>query len=512
MNIKIENLEQKAIEPIRFDLTERLDSFNKIFKTSLQPENSIFGITETLKDTGILERLSRKADGTAVKEYYREGKIFQSRESLKGKVITTLYDDNGTAYLRETVTKDSAGMLRNGVAQLRANIEIKKGNFTARTDSLGRPVSNKITDIKLSSERQNLSNKLKTSGYRAGDQRGHIIADILGGPASKENVVPQTSEANMSKMKQVENIVKEHVQNGDKVEYEVKTNYIGNDPDARPTSFEPKIKVNGQELELSPELKKIYNNDFSETGKAGKFVNNAKELITENAVKAIPHHKAGMEMGIEAAKITMAVSTVQNTVDFVQGEITAEELVTNIAKDTGTAAAVGYGTGFISSVVSTTMQQSSHQLIQSVGRSSIPAAVVSFGVQSYDSVVDFAKGDITGQELAYDLGENASSVAGGVIGGAMAGAALGSIVPGAGTAVGFGVGLVGSMVGCAVASEAYATAVEAGNKGAQVLLDKASDFAADAYEIAKIEVPESAESIRSALNDFASKNSLPFSI
>jgi hypothetical protein len=316
----------------------------------------------------------------------------------------------------------------------------------------------------------------------------------------------------MSKMKQVENIVKEHVQNGDKVEYEVKTNYIGNDPDARPTSFEPKIKVNGQELELSPELKKIYNNDFSETGKAGKFVNNAKELITENAVKAIPHHKAGMEMGIEAAKITMAVSTVQNTVDFVQGEITAEELVTNIAKDTGTAAAVGYGTGFISSVVSTTMQQSSHQLIQSVGRSSIPAAVVSFGVQSYDSVVDFAKGDITGQELAYDLGENASSVAGGVIGGAMAGAALGSIVPGAGTAVGFGVGLVGSMVGCAVASEAYATAVEAGNKGAQVLLDKASDFAADAYEIAKIEVPESAESIRSALNDFASKNSLPFSI
>jgi hypothetical protein len=93
MNIKIENLEQKAIEPIRFDLTERLDSFNKIFKTSLQPENSIFGITETLKDTGILERLSRKADGTAVKEYYREGKIFQSRESLKGKVITTLYDD-----------------------------------------------------------------------------------------------------------------------------------------------------------------------------------------------------------------------------------------------------------------------------------------------------------------------------------------------------------------------------------------------------------------------------------
>lgn len=111
-----------------------------------------------------------------------------------------------------------------------------------------------------------------------------------------------------------------------------------------------------------------------------------------------------------------------------------------------------------------------------------------------------------------DLGENASSVAGGVIGGAVAGAAMGSIVPGAGTAVRFGVGLVGSMVGCAIASEAYATAVEAGNKGAHVLIDKASGFAAEAYEIAKKEVPESAESIRSALNDFASKNRLPFSI
>jgi hypothetical protein len=68
------------------------------------------------------------------------------------------------------------------------------------------------------------------------------------------------------------------------------------------------------------------------------------------------------------------------------------------------------------------------------------------------------------------------------------------------------------MVGCAVASEAYVTAVEAGSKGADVLIEKASDLATNAYETARIEIPASAENIRNALNDFASYNGLPFSI
>lgn len=74
-----------------------------------------------------------------------------------------------------------------------------------------------------------------------------------------------------------------------------------------------------------------------------------------------------------------------------------------IAKDTGTAGAVGYGTAFLSTAVSQTMSKSSLALIKSVSGSCVPASVVSFAVDSYDSISDFAQGHIDGNELAYDL-------------------------------------------------------------------------------------------------------------
>ena len=104
------------------------------------------------------------------------------------------------------------------------------------------------------------------------------------------------------------------------------------------------------------------------------------------------------------------------------------------------------------------------------------------------------------------------SVGGGIAGGMAAGAALGSIVPGAGTVVGAGVGLVGSMVGCAVASEAYATAVEHGGEGAKVLASKAQELATNAVETAKSEVPEKVDFIKQAINDFATENDVPIRV
>ena len=89
------------------------------------------------------------------------------------------------------------------------------------------------------------------------------------------------------------------------------------------------------------------------------------------------------------------------------------------------------------------------------------------------------------QELAYDLGENAAQIGGGIAGAALAGAAVGSVVPGAGTVVGFGAGLVGGMVGCAVASEAYASAVEFGAENVDALADKAQEMANKTVDIAK---------------------------
>lgn len=221
-------------------------------------------------------------------------------------------------------------------------------------------------------------------------------------------------------------------------------------------------------------------------------------------------HKAGMDSAAVAVTITAAVSTVDNVSKVFDGEITAQEAFVDVAKDTAAAGGIAYATAFVSTAASQAMSASSHQLIKSLGNAGVPAAVISVGVQSYDSVVDYATGVIDGKQLAYDLGENVSQVAGGMVGSAIAGAAVGSIVPGAGTAVGFAAGMVGGMIGCAVASEAYASAVEFGAEHADELLDKAKEMATKTVDIAKEVVPDAVGGLVSSINDFAITNKLPF--
>ena len=102
---------------------------------------------------------------------------------------------------------------------------------------------------------------------------------------------------------------------------------------------------------------------------------------------------------------------------------------------------------------------------------------------------EFAKGEISGGELAYDLGENATTIAGSIKGavigtsiGAKVGAVAGTVAGPAGTAVGVAVGSVagaiaGTVVGCVVASEVYATAVEFGVENADKIADGSRLFA-----------------------------------
>ena len=250
------------------------------------------------------------------------------------------------------------------------------------------------------------------------------------------------------------------------------------------------------------------------TQEAVEAVTNPKQYMRKIYIKdtLLNANKAGLDTGGIAAGLSCAVSTVDNVQKYFKGEVTAQEAVLDIAKDTGVAGLAGYGTGFVTSAVATTMSHSSHVLIQKVGSSCAPAAVVAWGVQSFDSITDYAQGEITGNELAYELGKNGASVAGGIVGGMAAGAALGSVVPGAGTLVGAGVGLVGSMVGCAVASEAYATAVEHGGEGAKVLATKAQELATNTIEAAKVEVPEKVDFIKQAINNFATENNVPIRV
>ena len=249
------------------------------------------------------------------------------------------------------------------------------------------------------------------------------------------------------------------------------------------------------------------------------------KMMTKQAVKI--GHQAGVESGAFAAGLTATISTVDNVQKFMNHELTAQEAVLDIAKDTGTAGAAAYGTTFVSTAVTSLMSSSSHELIRSVASSGVPGIVISFGIDTHDSVINFAQGNIDSYELAYELGEGAVHIAGAMAGaeiasnvGAVVGGTIGSVVPGAGTAVGivvgkaagYGVGMVGGMVGCAIASEAYATTVEFGTENAGLLAEKAKSAAEGTIQLVKENAPERVDDVRNAVNKYAAKFNLPFSV
>lgn len=501
--MNLESFERQGLDKIKLDLTEKLKGFNDAFSTSVKADNGFYGVSSIERDNGVRIDIARNEIGQISKDYYQDGKLTQNRLKVDdGLWERTRFDDNETPYLKETI-KFGKESPREFFYQLAADTRISKGNFTALTDSLGRPIFNEIKDVNLrEGKRQNL-NVVRTNEYRIGDERGHLIADSLGGPSTAENIVAQLKEVNHGKFIDVEEIVRQLKRDNpdSKVDYSIKTNYA--DQSTRPSSFEPKIVIDGKEISLPKELKKIYNDvDMNK-------LDQAKVVVNESIEKIRPVHNSGMEMGKNAAMVTFAMSTVDNVYRFSCGGISAEEMVTDIVKETGVSGAVGYGTGFISSAVSKQMLNSGHALFNSLGNSAIPVAAITFGVESFDSVNNFAQGNITMKELCYDLGENGIGVAGSIEGakyGAMAGTAIAGI-PGA--AVG---GIVGGMVGYAVTTQVYVTVVETGGENVQLLTDKAQEFAKNTYKAAEEYIPEKAESIRTAMAEFADKAGMPISV
>ena len=232
-------------------------------------------------------------------------------------------------------------------------------------------------------------------------------------------------------------------------------------------------------------------------------------------------HDAGISTARSAAIIVAGMSAGTNILAVYNGEITAQEAVVNVARDTGTAAAIGYGTGFISGSVAAATSSSAHKLVRTLGSAGVTGAAISFGIASFNDVVQFAQGEIDGTEFAINLGRNATGVAG-AMGGAKIGATVGAVAGLPGAVIG---GLAGGTVGFLVTTSAYATAVEVATNGVGVLsertenaIESASELLNTAREMGQgvldtiaTTAPETLESVRSGLNNVASTLSLPIS-
>lgn len=148
----------------------------------------------------------------------------------------------------------------------------------------------------------------------------------------------------------------------------------------------------------------------------------------------------GLQQAKTAIMVTGAISTVDNISACMDGKITAEDAVKNIALETGTAAVGSFGVEFVSSTASEMMKHSSNQLIKKVGsvsRGNTAALVVSYGIEVHETVIDYANGTIDNKEFADEMARGAAKVAGGAIG----------------TSIGSAAGPLGSYYGGQIGSE-----------------------------------------------------------
>lgn len=501
-----EAFEQEALASTKIDLADKLSALNKHFDTSVKPYDGLYGTTRVDKGFGASEVTGKNELGHFFRDYLQDDKLYLRRIHLGNHQIKTQYfDDFGTCYL-SSVPKVTEGV-KGLEMTLTPNTTIVKGNYTAVTDAFGRPVLNKIEDLQLRPQgapRKPLSKNLYDESYvPKGDgtytyERGHLTPDSFGGPATKDNIVPQLSDVNRKQFAEVERIARSLKEDGHTVDYEVRTNYSDLKAKTQPSSFEHRITVDGKKHELPDHLKKIYNTD--DPTLSHKVFTTAKERLGAG-------HELGVNNGLLAAAITLPVATMDGVSSYLDGKITLEEMVIGIASETTAAGAFGYGTTFITVNISQAMSASSSALISRIGGSCAPAAVVSFAVTSYEDASSYARGEIEAEELALNLGENAAGVAGAFAGGACAGAALGAVAGPAGSFVG---SIVGGAAGCALATEAYSSAVEMGSEHIEALSTQVDQCITSTMDAVVETAPEHLEEIRQAFNDYFAENDLHF--
>ncbi|RVZ71418.1 hypothetical protein EC585_05060 [Helicobacter pylori] len=160
-------------------------------------------------------------------------------------------------------------------------------------------------------------------------------------------------------------------------------------------------------------------------------------------------HQAGMDAMQTGALIGGGVSLVTNILEcFVNGK-DPKKAIKHTAIATLKGGALSYGSAFASSSLGGLMQSSANKVIQSFGKSSLPAMIVGACVTNFTIFGRYLSGKIDEAELCKQLGRtNTSLISGGAM--AVAGQALISIpVVGA---------LIGSFVGAAL-SEAFFNAL-----------------------------------------------------
>jgi len=200
-------------------------------------------------------------------------------------------------------------------------------------------------------------------------------------------------------------------------------------------------------------LEKIRKNlrKSSVSSKEALFARMHPELSTAADVIKISH-RAGLQTAGSAALIGGSVSIVKNLVAVCKGETDPDDAVKNVAKETASTAAVGYGTGFAGTALKGAMQNSKSEYVRALSKTNAAGTIVATAVSAGRTLTRYFKGEMDGVECLETLGEQGT----GMVSSAMFSVIGQTLIP-----IPVVGGLIGGMVGYAFSSAAYGVLTQA---------------------------------------------------
>lgn len=121
-------------------------------------------------------------------------------------------------------------------------------------------------------------------------------------------------------------------------------------------------------------------------------------------------HNAGLQGAYNAGAMTAALSATNNIVAIIKGEVTPEEALKNVAKDTLTSASAGYVLTGSTAVIAHSLSNSSSPFIRSLVKSNVPGQVVSAVMATGGTIMKYCKGEINSRECIVELGQTGVSI------------------------------------------------------------------------------------------------------
>lgn len=175
------------------------------------------------------------------------------------------------------------------------------------------------------------------------------------------------------------------------------------------------------------------------------------KLSTAKSIVKISH-RAGVETAKTSALIGGTVSMTQNLIALCKGEVDASRALKNVAKDTGTSAVIGYGTGFLGSTVKGAMQNASSGTVRALAKTNLPATLVACGIATTKVLKKYFDGEIDGVQCFQELGEQGTGMLSSALFATIGQAVIPIPVVG---------GMIGGMLGYAISSASYGVLMQA---------------------------------------------------